>query len=426
MSPMPSLIPYIIFVFLILFSLISKENTYLLKWNLKNTIEVVIASFFILLNVNIFIQMWFGMINFIDIFPAYVIFAFPILYYVYFSRTGSDNELQVIINTIAVLGIINAIYYLNDNYNMIVLGEVSEFSRDMHEYSRFRADGNEVVTARIWAHNRGHGLLERHSVSSSWIAIGCFAYLTRIPINSIKKRGIIIVITLFTLLLCMNFTSFVGFLLVIVLFEMYIIQIIYGSVFKNSLKIILYTIGCGMLILPILLLLLPSNLINYMNDLFIGQIKLGSGIADYDNYNYIFGFVENLLLYPKNMIVFPIGLLIGDGYSSFSVIGKGNDYGLVETLYTLGLPLFIIILLGLTKLIIKTYQSLKILDFMGSYQARYLRFAMYTTLFIMFHEIHMSVWNTKSILPLLFLSLAIFKRYLIPTQVSPNNVSQSS
>ena len=130
-SPLPSLLPYVVFSLLIMLSLFGKENSYFLQWNLQNKIEILITLFFILVNVSTFLQLYLGLINFNDLLTVYVRYVLPILFYVYFSRTGSDNELRVIMKTIVILGIINGIYYLIDNYNMIVLGEVSEFSKRM-------------------------------------------------------------------------------------------------------------------------------------------------------------------------------------------------------------------------------------------------------------------------------------------------------
>ena len=66
----------------------------------------------------------------------------------------------------------------------------------------------------------------------------------------------------------------------------------------------------------------------------------------------------------------------------------------------------------ITQFIIKAYNLLDKRSSMNLYHSNYLRFAMCSTIFILFHELHMSIWNTKSILPILFLNIAIFKRYL--------------
>ena len=288
----------------------------------------------------------------------------------------------------------------------------------MHEYSNFRA-GKETVLSRIWAFNRGHGLLERHSVSSAWIAIGSFAYFAVKPNLSLVKKSIIITLTLLILLFSMNFTSFVGFVMIILFFEMNLFQLFYGKINLNSFKMIFINIVWITLLLIPLLLLLDDTLIDYLYDLYLNQVYLGIGVEGFDDLIYLMGIVKGFFFFTYNMINYPIGFLIGDGYSdSFSIVGKGSDFGIVETLYTLGLPFFLIVMYGLSRLIIKSYKLIYNKLLINMYHAGYLRFAMCSTIFILFHELHMSIWNTKSILPILFLNIAIFKRYLFVNPLS--------
>ena len=61
-------------------------------------------------------------------------------------------------------------------------------------------------------------------------------------------------------------------------------------------------------------------------------------------------FTLSVNFFPFLIIDYLVGLLIGDVFSSFS-IGKGGDFGIVETLYILGLPLSLIIFIVLIRLI---------------------------------------------------------------------------
>ena len=86
-------------------------------------------------------------------------------------------------------------------------------------------------------------------------------------------------------------------------------------------------------------------------------VKLkNKGYVDYEESPYLFGIAYGFLMFTTNMIEYPIGFIIGDGYSdSFSIMGKGGDYGIVETLFTLGMPFFLIVMYSLSRLIIKSY-----------------------------------------------------------------------
>ena len=412
MSPLPALLPYLFFSLLIMLSLFYKNSFFLQRWDLNNSIEILITLFFVLINVSTFLQLYWGLISPIDVLTVYIMYVFPILFYVYFSRTVSDSELRVIMKTILILGIINALYYLIDNYNQVLMGEVSAFTIRMNEYSNFRV-GTEVNNARIWTFHRGHGLLERHSVSSAWVAIGSFAYFAVKPNTSTLKKSTIIVFTILILLFCMNFTSLVGYIAIIAIFELNYLQLIFGKLYINALnKTFFVMFSIFLLFIPILLIF-ENSLIHYLFDLTLNQIYLAIGVNEYAGSVFLGGLARGLFEFPFLMSDYPIGLILGDGYSnSFSIIGRGGDFGLVETLFILGMPFFLIVMYGFTRLIFKTYNLLHKKYFVNIYHAAYLKFAMYTTALILFHEIHMSIWNAKSILPILFLNLAIFNKYL--------------
>jgi len=165
---------------------------------------------------------------------------------------------------------------------------------------------------------------------------------------------------------------------------------------------------------------LDTKIIIYLNKLLINQIKLGTGMVEYGGNPYLLNIIYGLFMFPVNMINYPIGFLIGDGFSSsFGIIGEGGDFGLLETLYSFGLPLFMIIIFGLISLIIKTHILAIKHENMNYYAAKHLKFAVCTISFIMFHELHMSIWGAKSILPLLFFSVAIINRYIITVKQKP-------
>ena len=67
----------------------------------------------------------------------------------------------------------------------------------------------------------------------------------------------------------------------------------------------------------------------------LGQINVGGS-----DHTYFGGFISAIAEYPMNMLSFPLGFLIGDGFSTWGVIGKGGDYGHVETLHRFGLPFY--------------------------------------------------------------------------------------
>ena len=82
------------------------------------------------------------------------------------------------------------------------------------------------------------------------------------------------------------------------------------------------------------------------------------------------------------MLSFPPGILIGDGFSTWGVTQKGGDFGHTETLYHLGLPFYIAVIIGLFKLIKLSLYKIQILNLKIHEDGSYLYFAVCVLLYI--------------------------------------------
>jgi len=144
-----------------------------------------------------------------------------------------------------------------------------------------------------------------------------------------------------------------------------------------------------------------------------GQIDLASGSTQIGNSTYFGRMISNFYYFPYSAQDFPLplGILIGDGFSTFGS-QKGGDYGIVETLHRFGLPMFFTIIIGLIMLIRRALKQIEYRLYDSAPEASYLWFATSVIIYLLFTEIHYTVWSTKSILPVLFISLAICDRYL--------------
>jgi hypothetical protein len=417
-SPLPSIIPYVFMIICLLLVIMSNNGKLQLKYPIKNNnIGFAVILYYLLINVNSFIQLIIVPISLNSLLTVYIIYCFPILFYLYFYYVSTNRQVSIVIKAIIICGAINSFYYIYDNYYMIVVGEVNLYSQKAYEYAKSRSVSGEAIVLRAWANNRGHGLLERHTVSATWIALGGFAYLSIVPYYAYLKRIIVIVITSVIIILTLNFTSTVGYIITILLFEFQIYQLFNRYIRKINITKSLI-VSC-MLILLLIVVMSNETFYQYFKNLTLNQIDLALGIRSYEGSNYPLNFAIDLLNYPINMLKYPIGFILGDGFSSdFGVIGKGGDYGLAETLHRLGLPFFIFSIYGMFTLIIKANVSFNHYRKTNNPNGDYLYFSMCSSFFIMFHEVHMSVWHTKSILPILFFNLAIFNRYIlkIPTK----------
>ena len=121
-------------------------------------------------------------------------------------------------------------------------------------------------------------------------------------------------------------------------------------------------------------------------------------------------FVENISKYKNAMINFPPILLIGDGFSQQFGMNKGGDMGFIESMARLGLPLFITVVFGFSRIFSKTMQRcLPGRKAKKSFENEVLIFNASILLLLLIMEIHYSAWNAKSVLPILFMALGLLK-----------------
>ena len=148
-------------------------------------------------------------------------------------------------------------------------------------------------------------------------------------------------------------------------------------------------------------------------NIFDTQTKIVSGAVNVgDGHTYVDNLISNSVnfLYPGSY--FHFGILFGDGFSSFGS-AKGGDYGIIENCNRFGLLLYLCVIVGLLRLITRVLKKVGLNDLnILSASEGYLWFAVTVIIYLIVADLHYSIWPTKSFLPLLFVSLAIFDRYL--------------
>ena len=296
-----------------------------------------------------------------------------------------------------------------DSYKMLVLGEVNDFSIKILEYSTMRETaGNPMNYARISGFNRSHGLLENHAISAAWISISCFAMLALLTKKETLIRFLVIIIYSIILLISLNFTSIIAFSFVIIFVELKGFLLFRAVIAKSSLKALL--VG-----LIVFVLAYNFNIQNQgemviaIRESIILHSELATGNIEYQDATFFNKFIISFLSFPKNMLSFPPGILIGDGFSSWGS-GKGGDFGHAETLHQLGLPFYIAVIIGLFKLIKLSLCKIQILNLKIHEDGSYLYFAVCVLLYILITTLHYSTWSAKSVLPIFFISIAIISR----------------
>ena len=417
-SPLPSLCPYLVISLILALNLVtvSTPPAIIFRWNIRKPIELVIT---IVIGLVLFQTGWQTLFNFISIengLSAIVIFIFPVIFFIYFKNGFTKKELESILVSMALAGFIVGSYFAYDSISKLVFGKVSEYAIKANEYSIDRmAETNESGAARIIVNARSMGLLEKHSVSSAWISIGCFAALSLLSNRAIKKQVLVLSVYGVLLALGLNFTGFLGFLLVVFLVEFRGYYVLEGVIDRRRLLKLMYSMGAFSMLILIISVFVGDELIQVMQR-FIG-IQFDTVLGTQVNQkvvgpSYFEDFLSVFASFPSLMMKFPPGVLIGDGFTGeFGVFDKGGDYGIFDTLCRFGIPLFLVIFIGFISLIRGSLKQIRSLT--ENSHARYLQFAAAVMTYILFSEIHYSVWSSKANLPVVFLSLAIFSCYLV-------------
>jgi hypothetical protein len=413
-TPLMALLPYMALCFLFFMTLLQGRMSLPLRSVIHSRISLFVLVYIVLLFMHTSWQAIADLITVAEAVSVIMVFGFPVLFFIYFRFFAIEWEFRVVFYAIFIVAIVSGTFYVYDSYSMMVLGKVSNYSVSALNYISMRApDIAEHNVARVSGFYRSHGLLEKHSISSAWLVLGCFAGLSILPKKKQIKRMILVVLFGLMLLIAQNATSLMAYIIVIILIEYGGYSLLRGVISKRVLSLV-QVIMFGLFLIGFLLLIIPESIggglftaIRYMMST---QFDIATGSAVNRDTGYFEGLIINLKSYLYDIGDFPASILFGDGFSTFGY-PKGGDYGVIETIHRFGVPFFLAILIGLTLLINRFFRQI---DYMWSIfrkEQSDLWFALSTTVFLILTEMHYTVWSAKSILPIFFMSLAIFDRY---------------
>ena len=188
-----------------------------------------------------------------------------------------------------------------------------------------------------------------------------------------------------------------------------------GVISMRGAKSMAITVSAFVLIGVIVSMLLGGEMVEAIQNLLTTQMDIATGKTTFgeEERTYLGKLVSQLVPFPVNMREFPPGVLIGEGFSVFGT-AKGGDIGIAETLHRFGLPFFLAVFIGLISLIRRALKQIRFIAPNNAAHTRYLWFAVCVTIYLLFTEIHYTVWSAKSILPIFFLALALYQRCLLP------------
>jgi hypothetical protein len=412
-NPLLALTPYALLACVFLLTAYQRHWALLFRWSAHKRITLLIGVFLISVIFHTGWQTLFGFISPYRGVSSIVIFVLPALFFVYFRGFATDREYRVVFFAMFLAGFISGVFFVYDSYSMMILGQVNDYSHSAMKYIELRAGAPGQNMARVSPFNRSHGLLEKHSASAAWIVLGCFGILTLLSKKKSIIRMIVVVVFSLTLLIALNVTSIALFAVIVFGMEYGGFSLLRGVITKRM-NLLLPTIIIGLILVGLGLLVHSKgyNLFITIQNLIGRQLDLVSGTNNESQVGYFGNLILTFISYPYDISEFPLGVLIGDGYSTFGYT-KGSDFGIIESLHRFGVPLFFAIIFGLTRLIRRALKQMYYYKHRPP-EEKYLWFAVSATMYIVLNDVHYSIWALKSILPIMFINLAIFDRYLYP------------
>jgi hypothetical protein len=383
--------------------------------NVSGGVKLYICLFIILVIFHGIWQYLFGYLNVEGLLTSYVTFLLPFLYFYYYALEVDDNDVLVTLRCLAYIGLIVGFLFLYENILNIFYHQVTWYSVSASNYTLSRDVFATTLPTRDVANGaRGYGPLETHYVSSAVTALGGFAALA-ISGNNFFRSSVIFLLYTVLIICTMSTTSTVLFFVSIALINPTILTILQSFFFGNSQplltrynfrNIFFLLIGLVILIL-VFVIFLSSSEEFYSYTLFQVLLVLDPQAIGLEH-SYFDGFLYRLDEYYTLLLQnFPAGFIIGDGYSdSFNVIPKGGDYGFAETLSRLGPLMFAIFFVGIGFTIIRAIKRIKFNSYNINIRTNAILFAMRSIVFIVFMDLHYSIWGKKAIFPILLIAIA--------------------
>jgi hypothetical protein len=413
-SEWPALFPYLLigFTFLLPYRRIADIPK---NWVRPKRMEQLIGFYLLLVVFHTSWQVLLGFLSPYQAGTAIFIYGAPIVFYWYFSRRASLVEIRAVLFAILIAGLVSGVFHAYDNVSKLGAGKISDFSKDAISYSASRGQGGitweDASSMRAQLGYRSFGLLQTHTISSTFTAFATFAALALLPLGRKRMRLVVILAFGFMQILGLTFISIVAFSVTVLMLEFRLIALVKARLPKGIFRILLMVVFMILIFIVSMPIFFKEATVSYISKLFIGQFKLAT--IGKDNLSYIGLVVINTMNYVHSLFVFPPGLLIGDGYSSFGML-KGGDVGYIGTLARLGIPLFMAVVIGLFSIVWKVYKNVlkKREKYLPANVRSLMLFSANVILFLLVMELHYTAWNAKPVLPILFFVLALYGRYL--------------
>ena len=246
--------------------------------------------------------------------------------------------------------------------------------------------------------------------------LGVFAALALTPPNRPATRRSVVLVGAGILFVGLNFTSMVAFAAIVGLFEFGGVELFRGRYSSRTARALAGSIVLLVLLLGGVMKVVGQRMGQFVFSNLVGQGSFALGIGETD-VSILSITLRNIQGYAGHLSEYPLSLVWGDGFSAYGLT-KGGDIGWVESLARFGMPFFLMLAVGLTRLIVAGVRGARATSRTEGpcaprlYRRGLIEFAVSVILMALIMDVHYSVWSAKAVLPIVFFALAIFHRDL--------------
>lgn len=351
------------------------------------------------------------------------LFLMPVVAYFFIATTRNDRIIRAFLCAVAISGLIAGIFFAYESFSKFVLLEIPEFQLKANQYSRDRmvAIGNDAEygnIARLSLQYRAQGLMTAHRATATWVAVGSFAALTLFVGSGLRRLRLLILLVGTSLLIVgLNFTSIMAFLLTcLLIINEGAVTMKRGQLFLSKTRLSRLMIATGFIVMFALFGATNTHpMVETIIDGITKQLRFIFMDHEALNVSYLELTLQNIREYLTNIVDYPLALLFGGIPITMEVYtSRGGDTGFLDSISIIGLPLYMAAVVGILLMVKKFWMLRKRIRSgqpVNESELANLQFAMATLLFILIMDGHYNVWMDKSVSILVFVALGLVRRH---------------
>ncbi|MCP5503337.1 MAG: hypothetical protein H7A25_25790 [Leptospiraceae bacterium] len=412
-SELWALVPYILLMLLVFLNIGNViEYFFLNLYPKQKYIDFFIGIFWIIIIIKIIVTfLEYREVG--EIFRYLFLYAAPVLFYFFVVSIKKIELITVLLKMIVICGMIISTQFVYESYNKSVNDKLTNFSEKAFYYSMKRMKTEDIGNAnqaRLSTGSRAQGILSKHSMTSAYIIICFYTLLSLIREYKKKIKFFIWSLGFSVLVLGMNTTSIVVYMIVGLWFykdifkiskvrkDIFVKQYLFHSLLIMFLLLSVFTVFFFEFI---------SLLIYRAFNMLVNQLLF---VFTSSKDSYTVGIIfEEILHFLDLCLEYPYLLVFGDLFKK-PIYAIGGDVGFLDSITLIGFPLYLSIFTGfiLFGMKLRLIKDIVIND--DTWKQLELSYVSIMVFFLM--DIHYSIWYDKSLIIIFFILWGIFRRNL--------------